>query len=152
MCPFQKPSTEALRAAVVAEAETWLRTPYHHRAQVKGGGVDCAQILVEVYAAVGLIDWFDTGEYPADYMLHRDEERYLYWLEQHGRRVETPQPGDVVVWRFGRTFSHGAIVVEWPRVIHAYRKAGMVTRGDGENGVFGGGRERRFYSLFGGDQ
>ena len=31
-----------------------------------------------------------------------------------------PGPGDVAVFRFGRTFSHGAIVTDWPRLIHAY--------------------------------
>lgn len=35
------------RAAVIAEAESWLSTPYHHEARIKGHGVDCAQILDE---------------------------------------------------------------------------------------------------------
>lgn len=142
-----KLSTDDLRARVVAEAETWLRTPYHHRARVKGGGVDCAQILVEVYAAVGLIEPFDTGEYPMDWMMHRDEERYLHWVKQYGHEIDQPKPGDIAVWKFGRSFSHGAIVAAWPRIIHAYRRDGMVAWGDGTQGEFSM-RERRFYSLF----
>ena len=31
-----------------------------------------------------------------------------------------PRPGDFVLWRFGHTFSHGAIVVAWPTIVHAY--------------------------------
>ena len=33
-----------LRARIVAEAMTWLGTPYHHRGKLKGIGVDCAQL------------------------------------------------------------------------------------------------------------
>jgi cell wall-associated NlpC family hydrolase len=131
---------------VVAEAGTWLRTPYHHRARVKGAGVDCAQILIGVYGAVGLVEPFDTGDYPMDWMNHRDEERYLGWIERFGWRVEAPKPGDIAVWRFGRTFSHGAVVVEWPRIIHANRRDGMVSYGDASSGDLAQ-REVLFYSL-----
>ena len=31
----------ALRAAVVTEAKTWIGTPFHHAARVRGAGVDC---------------------------------------------------------------------------------------------------------------
>lgn len=34
----------------VAEAITWLGTPYHHQGRVKGVGVDCGTLLCEVYA------------------------------------------------------------------------------------------------------
>jgi hypothetical protein len=37
-----------------------------------------------------------------------------------------PQPADFIVFRFGRTFSHGAIVVEWPIVIHSYIPHGVL--------------------------
>lgn len=115
------------RAAIVAEARSWLGTPYHHEARVKGrdGGVDCAQLLIGVYAAVGLIPPLDIPHYPPDWHLHRDAERYLGIVLQHAREIqpafgEGPLPGDVVVWRFGRCFSHGAIVIDWPVVIHAH--------------------------------
>ena len=36
------------RQRVVAEAETWLRTPYHHMGRIKGGGIDCPTLLAEV--------------------------------------------------------------------------------------------------------
>ena len=41
-------SLHASRAAVVAEAIAWLGTPYHHRARIKGVGVDCAQLALGV--------------------------------------------------------------------------------------------------------
>ena len=34
--------------------------------------------------------------------------------------------GDLVLWRYGRTFSHGAIVVGSGRIVHAVRGQGVV--------------------------
>ena len=120
------------RAAVVAEAMTWLGTPFHHQGRVKGGGVDCAMILAEVYERCGLVAPVDAGYYPPDWHLHRDAERYLERLFALAREIAGPPlgpeplPGDVAVFQFGRTFSHGAIVIDWPRLIHAYWQRGVV--------------------------
>ena len=37
------------RAAVVAEARSWIKTPWVHMAAIKGAGVDCAMLLARVY-------------------------------------------------------------------------------------------------------
>lgn len=109
------------RAAVVAEALTWLGTPYHSSAAVRGAGVDCAQLPAAVYAACGLIPRFDIAPYPSDWHMHRTEERYLDQVLDYAAEISgNPRPGDFVLWRFGRTFSHGAIVVAWPTIVHAY--------------------------------
>lgn len=117
------------RAALVAEARSWLRTPWHHRAHVKGAGVDCAQFPLAVYAAVGLVEWFDTGDYPRDWHIHRDEERYLPIVQCFTREVDEAEarPGDVFLCRVGRVFSHGGLIIDWPQGIHACVRAGMVT-------------------------
>ena len=67
----------ALRQAVVAEALSWLGTPYAHRQQLKSVGVDCAQLPLAVYAAAGVIGEADVGAYAAQWHLHRGEELYL---------------------------------------------------------------------------
>ncbi|MES2055815.1 MAG: hydrolase [Pseudomonadota bacterium] len=113
------------RAAVVAEAETWLRTPFRHEGRVKGAGVDCAQLLAAVYVNTGLVPNFKIPHYPHDWHMHRDAERYLatvvsYAVEMPPPHEREPLPGDIAVFRFGRTFSHGAIIVKWPLIIHAY--------------------------------
>ena len=33
---------------IVTEARTWVRTPYHHQARLKGVGVDCAGLVIGV--------------------------------------------------------------------------------------------------------
>jgi cell wall-associated NlpC family hydrolase len=140
--------------SVLAEAASWLRTPYEACADVKGHGVDCAMLLVRVYHVAGLIPAIDPRPYAPQWHLHRDEERFLGWLEEHGARVENPQPADVAVFRVGRAYSHGAIVVAWPRVIHANAADRMVAYGDAERDAAfltndGRPRERRFYRVRG---
>jgi len=138
--------TDAQRARVIEAAQGWLNTPYHHKARVKGAGVDCAQLLIGVYAEAGLIDPFDTGDYPMDWMLHREEERFLLWLEHYCTVVASPLSGDIAIWRYGRTFSHGAIVTDWPAIIHAWRPAGRVVIGSADEEELAG-RPVRFYRI-----
>jgi cell wall-associated NlpC family hydrolase len=57
-----------------------------------------------------------------------------------------PQPGDVALFRFGRCFSHGAIVVDWPVVIHAWHKGGVLMT-DGRQPLLAG-RTVRFFDPF----
>jgi cell wall-associated NlpC family hydrolase len=117
---------------IVAQARTWLGTPYHHHGRVKGVGVDCAQILIAVFAAAGVIDEFDPGAYPRDWHLSHCEEIYARWLDKFGERVQTPAPGDVALYKFGRAHSHGGIVTP-EGVIHSYIGRGVtLTRADEE--------------------
>lgn len=138
------------RVAVVAEARTWLRTPYHHQGRVKGAGVDCAMLLCDVYYRCGLIPFIDPRPYPPDWYLHRSEERYLGWVEKFAQPLESvPLPGDLVVWRFGRCFAHGAIVQEWPLVIHAYAPERQCTVSDVTvNPRLSNAGRRRYYTLW----
>lgn len=116
------------RAAIVAEARSWVRTPYMHRQGVKGAGVDCAQLLVRVYCDLGLGPKFDTGNYPTDWFRHRDGERYLAFVDERARRVDQPKPGDVFVVKLGRAYAHGGFVTETSplRIVHAFSMYRMV--------------------------
>lgn len=138
------------REQVVAEARSWLKTPYHHRARVKGAGVDCAQILIAIFAAVGLLEAFDPGEYPMDWMLHRSEDRFRDLVRAHGDQIELEhvQPGDVALYHVGRCFAHGAVVIDWPLVIHADSRVGSVTEAEGDQGWLAG-RAVEFYRIRG---
>lgn len=134
------------RAEVIAELKTWLGTPYHHQGKVKGAGVDCGQLLIEVFSAVGLSARFDAGYYPPDWHFHRSEERYLGWVQKYAKPTETPRAGDIALFKFGRCISHGAIVVDWPLMIHSHLGIGCVyvNATDAElNGRLAG-----FYTVF----
>lgn len=123
MSPKTAPQSneDAERARVVAIAKTWLRTPYQHMARIKGVGCDCLTLLAEVYEQAGLVPHVEVPYYPQGFMLHNDTERYLDGLLKYTKEIEgDPLPGDIALWKFGRCFSHGAIVVKWPQIIHAY--------------------------------
>jgi cell wall-associated NlpC family hydrolase len=140
------------RDAIVREAESWLDTPFHHEARVKGAGVDCGQMLVAVYSAVGIMPAnYVVGQYPPDFASHRDTEWYLSIVRSFAVRElppdEAPGPGDAVLWKWGRLYSHGAIVTRWPTIIHAWAPVAAVVRFNAENYPLGG-RARLAFSAF----
>lgn len=125
---------------VIAAGRRWLFTPYHHMARVHGHGVDCAQIIIVAFVESGVAPDFDPGFYTPDWHLHRSEEKYLEHLEKHLVRIDEewndkplgeregwcPPPASVVVVRYGRTFSHSALVTGWPNILHANVHDGCV--------------------------
>ena len=140
------------REAIIAAAERWLRTPYHHAARVPGVGVDCVNLLCAVYEEAGVIQHIALPYYPPDWMLHRDEERFMIGIiEARLGQVQRPRAGDIALFRFGRCFSHGAIVTRWPELIHAFASLGCVVRGDATKHPLldkaGAPRPVKFYSM-----
>jgi cell wall-associated NlpC family hydrolase len=138
--------------------------------RVKGAGVDCAMFPLEVYREAGLIGDIEIPYYPADWMMHRSEEIYFHMVQRYATELTAPPatltpssakeavdgdpvaggsvlPGDFVIYRFARCFAHGAIVLEWPTIIHAVTGKGVVLS-DGEREGFLVGRNKRFFSLF----
>lgn len=140
--------TAAARAAVVAEAITWVGTPYHHHGRIKGVGVDCAMVLAEVFHRCGLVPHVDAGFYPTEWHLHRGEELFLGWLSRVGAQpVEQPLAGDIAVYRFGRCFSHGAIFInDSGLAAHSYIGRGVIKTAADEEPL--AGRPRRCFTLF----
>jgi cell wall-associated NlpC family hydrolase len=143
--------TQAARAAVVAEARGWLGTRYHHHGRIRGVGVDCAMLLAEVYERCGVAPHVDPGSYPTDWHLHRSEEQFLGWLDRVGaREIPAPAAGDIGLFKFGRCFSHGAIVVDLagqlPQLVHAYVRRGVVLTALDEEPL--SGRPVRWFTLW----
>jgi len=151
------------RSAVLAHAKLWLGTPYHPEARVIGVGVDCATMIAETYQGAGKIPMQDIEHYPPDWHLHRSKERYLEHVFRYAKELpeENPRaklPGNLVLFRFGRCYSHGAIIVKWPRIIHAYLDTSVCyenveaakwlnTIGEATDDI-GKARPRKFFSLW----
>ncbi len=115
------------RESVATEALLWLGTPYHHHGRIRGVGVDCAQLLCAVFERCGLVPHVEPGNYPVDWHLHHSEEMFSGWLAKFARIADGPVlPGDVCLWRFGRTFSHGSISVGDGLFVHSYVKRGVI--------------------------
>lgn len=83
------------RADVVAEARSWISTPWVHQQRTKGVAVDCAGLVIGVARALGLVDPdFDINGYtraPDGTLLRRCAE-VMQPVQQHAM-----QPGDVLV-------------------------------------------------------
>lgn len=156
------PSVASEREQLVIEALSWRGTPYHNHGRVKGVGADCLTFLAGAFENAGLVPPIEIPNYPPQWHLHHSDEKYLdgllrYCVEVDGPPDRVPLPGDIVLWRFGRTYSHGAIVVEWPTVIHAFtgrkiaradadRDAPLAVIGE-RNSDHGKRRPRRFFAL-----
>jgi cell wall-associated NlpC family hydrolase len=142
--------TPEKRAEIIRAAKEWLGTPYHHHARVKKAGADCAMFPLAVYQECGVLPaTFQPPEYSMQWHLNRGDELYLqaitpFCIEKQGN----PLPADFVIFKFGRTFSHGAIVVEWPLIIHSYIPHGVLL-GDAIRDGELIGREMKFFEVRG---
>jgi len=125
------------RLLVEQIARSWLSTPFHDHGRVKGAGCDCATFLLCTFEEAGLIPHTDVGHYSPQFFMHSAEERYLGWVKKFGREIDIEQakPGDIVLYKAGLCFCHGALIVApgWPSIIHAHAASRCVRRGDGRN-------------------
>jgi cell wall-associated NlpC family hydrolase len=136
------------RSLIVSAAEKWIGTPYHHNARLLGVGVDCAQLLAAVYEEAGVIGHV-SPRYAHDWHLHNSGEQFIDWvLRCGGREIEevSSLPGDLVLWRWGRTFSHGGILIGGGNVVHAWLELG-VTVDDMSTHTELSTRPRRFFTM-----
>jgi len=138
--------TSTQRRAVVCAARAWLGTPYHHQARVRHAGADCAMFPIAVYQECGVLPAdYAPPEYSVQWHLHRSDEIYLNEIARFAREIAgPPKPADFMVFRFGRAFSHGAIVIEWPLIIHAYANRGVILS-DALRDAALAGREHKFF-------
>lgn len=133
------------REAIVQEARSWCGTPFHHEAALKGVGVDCAQLLRAVLVELGE-QIRPTDHYPQDWHLHRSEERFMEFVLEYC--FEIPEgdllPGDILLWRIGRCFSHGAYFIGKGEVVHAVLSEQKVRVARLDEGELGWRQRRAF--------
>ena len=119
------------RKQIIAEALTWLDTPWRHQAMIKGteGGVDCAMFLVGVAKNLGMLDE-DTinsiPNYPKDWHFHNTESMMIPIIESLGAEkiyMSQSRPGDILLFKVGRCESHMGIKLAEDMFIHAYTSA-----------------------------
>jgi NlpC/P60 family putative phage cell wall peptidase len=120
------------RADVVAEAWSWIGTPYQHQGSLKGVGSDCLGLLRGVWRALLGAEPEAMPPYTVDWSEARGDEVMLQaaerWLQPTGSDF---QAGDVIVFRMRQGFiaKHLGIVSVGgtaPRFIHAYTGHGVV--------------------------
>ena len=103
------------REQVVAEARSWLGTPFQHQQALKGVGVDCLTLIIAVYRAVFPEVRVEVPDYAPDEFLHQSAERYADGLRPYFVFLGPtwPQMADVVGFHFGRrTVAHVGIALD----------------------------------------
>ncbi|MDD3157659.1 NlpC/P60 family protein [Anaeromusa sp.] len=136
---------------VINEAYSWIKTPYHSGAKLKGVGVDCGQLLIAVYENAGYLaaGECDPGYYSPEWHLHKSEEKYLGWIERYCDPITgDPEPGDIVLFKFGRCVSHGGIFVGENKIIHAYVGMGVIESALNESLFFDKKGQSRLYGIY----
>jgi NlpC/P60 family putative phage cell wall peptidase len=114
------------RTAIVQAALSWVGTPYHHKARVKGVGTDCIQFIVGVCIETGILTQEEAAQVPMNYSPRWHLHENASVLEQYIRRYgcqeitkEQAQPGDLVCFQFGRTTAHSGFLLSPYEFIHA---------------------------------
>lgn len=119
-----------IRDAVLAEARSWIGTPYRHQASVKGAGCDCLGLLRGVWRAL----YGEEPEAAPPYTRDWDEVAKADALMQAAARHLVPQvrtercPGDVILFRMREdaVAKHLGICAGRGSFIHAYARHGVV--------------------------
>jgi NlpC/P60 family putative phage cell wall peptidase len=116
------------RDDIVAEARSWLGTPYHHQAALKGVGCDCIGLLRGVYEAFVAPLNVDIN-YSPHWHFHRAEEVLYAHACQYAEEIllESADIGDVLLFGFGTgPAAHAGIIASADTIIHAYAEIGKV--------------------------
>ena len=113
-----------MREAIVAEARTWLGTPYRHQASLKGVGADCLGLVRGVWRAVISEEPESAPPYTPDWAEALGHETLLGAARRHMPEVALGRVrnGDVLLFRMalGAPAKHAAILSAPARMIHAY--------------------------------
>lgn len=123
-----------IRTVVLAEARSWMATPYRHQASCKGSGCDCLGLLRGIWRALYGQEPERVPSYSPDWAEVGGQETLIEaggrWLTEIG--LDEAQPGDVLVfrWRDMAPAKHVGILstplTDQPKLIHAYERAGVI--------------------------
>jgi NlpC/P60 family putative phage cell wall peptidase len=116
--------SEATADAVVAEALSWVGTPYRHQGRKKGVGCDCLGLVLGVWRAIYAAAPELPGPYAPDWAEAGGGERLLAGVRRNF--AEKPfreiAAGDLLLfrWRPQLPAKHAGILVGPDRFVHAY--------------------------------
>lgn len=115
------------RATIVSAARSWLGTPYHHQASLRGVGADCLGVLRGVWRDLYGFEAERPPAYTRDWAEALDREDLIAAAARHlmpVAAVET-QPGDVLLFRMrrGAPAKHVGILTSATTFVHAIEGA-----------------------------
>ncbi len=111
------------REAIVAEALSWVGTPYRHQASLKGVGCDCLGLIRGVWRALYGEEPEAAPGYTPDWAEAKGAETLADAAARHMTPVAAADvaPGDVLLFRWRATLpaKHAAILIAADRIVHA---------------------------------
>jgi NlpC/P60 family putative phage cell wall peptidase len=117
------------RDDIVAEARSWIGTPYRHQASLKGVGCDCLGLVRGVWRALHGAEPEAVPPYARDWAEAASRETLAEAAGRHLVPVarEAMQKGDVVLfrWRAGLVAKHAAILTSEVTMVHAHDGAAV---------------------------
>lgn len=115
--------TPERRAEIVRVLRTWLGTPYHHQASVKGVGTDCLGLVRGLYRELYGIEPEMPPPYSRDWAEASGLETMLMAAARHLRPVPISEAGagDVLIFRLrpNTVAKHAGILATPSTMIHA---------------------------------
>jgi len=101
-------------ADILAEARSWIGTPYRHQASLKGKGCDCFGLIRGVWRALYGPEPEAVPPYSRDWSSVTGKEELIATARRHLVEIERHAiaPGDVIVFRIrdDRVAKHAGIV------------------------------------------
>ncbi len=115
-CPASSPGQQISehRTRILTIARTWIGTPFHHRASLRGVGTDCLGLIRGIWRDLHGEEPEPLPDYSPDWAEATGREDMLAAALRHLIPVQTPQPGDVLLFRLTPTgpTRHAGILAE----------------------------------------
>jgi len=116
-------------ASIIAEARSWIGTPYRHQASLKGVGCDCLGLVRGVWRALNGPEPEIAPAYTADWAEAGGNESLAAAAARHLLPLALDEilPGDMLLfrWRAHLPAKHAAILVAADRMVHAHDGAAV---------------------------
>lgn len=117
-----------IRVDALAEARTWIGTPYRHQASCKGAGTDCLGLIRGLWRALYGGEPVAIPPYTPDWSEPSRDEVLMRTARTLLTHVERPEPGDVLLFRMRDkgVAKHLGVLATSETFIHAYSGHGVV--------------------------
>jgi NlpC/P60 family putative phage cell wall peptidase len=123
-----------IASTIVTQARTWLNTPFHHQARLKGKGCDCLGLIVGVVDELGLKDKNGQPLSGYDEVTYSKEPNGAYLMEKLTDLLdEVPiaeaRAGDLALFKVRENPQHMAFLTDYEDtlgMVHSYAPARRV--------------------------
>ena len=119
-----------LQRQLADKAQEWVGVPFLHRGMTRRG-CDCTGLLIGCMKEIRPTVHYDLRQYPHDWNMHAGAGDYI--REELGKVASPyegrPEPGDILLFRFGKCIAHCAILVSGRIFVHSHVRATCVETG-----------------------